>query len=205
MGGDRRRTVRDSTDGRWRWDGQQWVVAGESSARRRVRWPWLLAAALVVLVTVAGVLLALTQQPDDLDTSASGANSAACAPQPCANDRDGWIVTVSDVRYGAASGNRFEVPDDGTVYVTLSVTFTNRLAGQSRAIPASFTLLDGAGVRHAAISISSCQLWDPADLPAGGTLGPRCLAFEATAGRPGGLDLIWTPTPGGDGHDIHLS
>jgi hypothetical protein len=191
----------DSADDRWRWDGRQWVLAGQVRARRRRRWPWLVAAGLVVVVAAAAVLVTQLQAAPD---AGSLSPSDACSPQPCANDGDGWIVTVSDLSYGAQSGNRYEAPAAGSVYVTMSITFTNQTSGPRRAIPGSFVLLDGAGVRHPVISIGTCQLWEPLDVAAGATLGPRCLAFEATAGRPTGLDLTWTPTPGGDDQEIEL-
>ena len=91
------------------------------------------------------------------------------------------------------------------MFVTLNVTFTNRLAREQHANPFNFVLLDGTGVKHKIRYLDSCRAWDAVNLTAGATFGPRCLAFEATAGRPTGLTLVWTPQPMGGDYDIRLT
>src|SRR6266571_1360354 len=49
-----------SPDGRWRWDGTQWVPTGQvATTRRPTRWIWWLVggcAVLVIVAVIAGVL-----------------------------------------------------------------------------------------------------------------------------------------------------
>jgi len=129
----------------------------------------------------------------------------SCAPQPCANDSFGWVVTVSDVKYDAPSGNDFEKPETGNVFVTVNVTFTNKTGKEQHASPTEFVLVDGAGVKHVITYMIACPIWDAVNLTPGATLGPRCLAFEGTAGKPTGLTLVWTPTFLGRVYQLKLS
>jgi len=129
----------------------------------------------------------------------------SCAPQPCANDDYGWIVTAGDLRYDVPSGNPFQRPEAGNVFVTVSVTFTNRLATEQNASPFNFVLQDGAGVKHTAVFIDTCPLWGAVNLTRGASYGPKCVAFQATAGRPAGLVLVWTPHFAGGDYDLRLS
>jgi hypothetical protein len=128
-----------------------------------------------------------------------------CSPQPCANDNYGWIVTVSSVKYDAPSGNDYEKPEQGNVYVEMSVTFTNKLNSEQHANPLHFVLLDGAGVKHTVTFTDNCPTWDAVNVTAGGSYGPKCLVFEAVAGKPQGLTLVWTPSGFGGGYNIKLS
>lgn len=195
-----------SPDGRWWWDGARWVPV---LARPR-RWPWVVAvvaAALVVLAVAASAASSsVPRRPVAAPIAAApAARDGSCAPQPCANDNYGWIVSVNDFRYDAPSGSPFEQPENGNVFVTVSVTFTNRLDREEHADPFRFVLLDGAGVKHAVTWFSACPLWAGVNLTTGATLGPRCLGFQASAGRPSGLTLVWTPQLGGGDYDIGLS
>jgi len=90
------------------------------------------------------------------------------------------------------------------VYVTVSVSFTNRLSQEQHADPFRFVLRDGAGVKHAVGWFAACPLWAGVNLTTDATLGPKCLGFQATAGRPSGLVLVWTPQFGGGDYDIAL-
>jgi hypothetical protein len=112
---------------------------------------------------------------------------------------------VNGFRYDAPSGSPFERPEAGNVYVTVAVSFTNRLSQEQHADPFRFVLQDGAGVKHVVSWFSSCPLWAGVNLTSGATLGPKCLGFQAAADRPSGLVLVWTPQPGGGDYDIPLS
>lgn len=195
-----------SPDGRWWWNGSQWVPA---PARPR-RWPWVvaLAAAALLVIVVAAAAASSSAPRRAVAAPIAGApivRDGSCAPQPCANDNYGWIMNVNGFRYDVPGGSPFERPEPGNVYVTVSVTFTNRLDREEHADPFRFVLLDGAGVKHAVSWFMSCPLWAGVNLTTGGTLGPKCLGFQATAGRPDGLALVWTPQLGGGDYQIPLS
>ena len=198
------------------------------------RWPWLAGgvAALVVLVGVCmaallvlmGVCVAavanstgsrLRSATVSTTPTQVAANTAtptpapsrqgSCSPEPCANDNYGWIVRVSDVRYEAPSGNRFENPEGGNVFVTMNVTFTNELDQEQQANSLQFVLVDGAGIKHMVAFSGPCESWQAVNVTRGATLGPKCLAFQATAGKPNGLVMVWTPSFVGGGYQIKLS
>ncbi len=226
-----------SPDGRYWWDGHQWVPVqqpaggppGTTPPRRRRRWPWVVGIGTVVLVVLLGVCTAavgLTSGSKKQQASTAGAQAVAkstptastapkattaparngsCSPQPCANDNYGWIVTINDLKYDAPSGNQFESPEAGNVYVTITVTFTNKTSQEQHANPTEFVLQDGAGIKHTITIVDACPAWQPVNLTSGATLGPKCLAFEATAGKPAGLTLVWTPSGFGGGYNIKLS
>jgi hypothetical protein len=133
--------------------------------------------------------------------------AGSCSPQPCANDNYGWILTVSNVKYDARSANEFEKPEQGNVFVTMIVTFTNKRDQEQHANPTTFVLLDGSGVKHSwkPMISGNCQTWDPVNVTPGATFGPRCLSFEASAATPAGLVLLWTPTLAGGDYKLKLS
>jgi hypothetical protein len=215
-----------SPDGRWWWDGGRWVAA-PPPARPRRRWPWIAggAAALVVLLGLCSMAAgggARSQTPAAAQAAAqpgqaqpghaqpaaptAAARDGSCAPHPCANDDYGFIVTVSGVQYDASSGNDFQRPEAGNVYVTMTVAIVNHTAKERHADPTQFVLLDGAGVKHKVVFfLQSCRTWDGVNLTAGATLDQKCLAFEATAARPAGLTLVWTPVFLGGDYDIRLT
>ena len=199
--------------------------------RRPGRGPWLwigLAGGLVVLMGVCTVAVAnlgasgrtsvrppaapaveqvtaaATTRPTAPPTPAP-ARDGSCSPQPCANDNYGWIVTVSDVKYDVPSGNDFEKPEAGNVYVTMNVSFTNKTSQEQHANPVTFVLLDGAGVKHEIGFMSACEPWEPVNLTPGASLGPKCLVFQATAAKPTGLTLVWTPSLIGGSYQMKLS
>jgi hypothetical protein len=202
-----------SPDGRWWWDGLRWVPTQQARIRQRP-WPWVVAAVAAALVALAVIASAASRGAPPRVAAAPAAPAAraapavrdgSCAPQPCANDNYGWIVNVNGLRYDAASGSAFERPETGNVYVTVSVTFTNRLDREEHANPFNFVLRDGAGVKHAVSWFTSCPLWAGVNLTKGATLGPKCLGFQAAAGQPSGLVLVWTPQFGGGDYPIGLS
>jgi hypothetical protein len=138
-------------------------------------------------------------------TAAAPGRDGSCSPQPCANDNYGWIVTVSNVRYDAQA-SEFEKPEAGNVFVMVDVTFTNKLDQEQHANPTEFVLADGAGIKHTWRPLAEgCATWEPVNLTKGATLGPKCLSFEATAGKPSPLVLVWTPSGFGGGYSIKLS
>jgi hypothetical protein len=204
-----------SPDGRWWWDGLRWVPAPQARIRQRP-WPWIVAAIAAALVALAVIASAASRGASPRAAAAPAlaapaaqaapaARDGSCAPQPCANDGYGWIVSVNGLRYDAAGGTTWEHPESGNVYVTVSVTFTNRLDKEQHANPFNFVLEDGAGVKHAVSWFTSCPLWAGVNLTSGASLGPKCLGFQATAGRPSGLVLVWTPQFGGGDYQIGLS
>ena len=131
--------------------------------------------------------------------------AGSCSPEPCANDNYGWTVTVSDVRYDVPSRDKFENPEAGNVFVTMNVTFTNQLDQEQHANSLQFVLVDGAGVKHMVAYPGPCASWQAVNVTRGATFGPKCLAFQATAGEPNGLVLVWTPSFVGGGYQIKLS
>jgi hypothetical protein len=138
-------------------------------------------------------------------TAAPAARDGSCAPQPCANDNYGWIVNITNLRYGA-QGGQFENPEAGNVFVFVDVTFTNKLDQERHANPLEFVLLDGAGVKHTwRPLLDACPTWGAVNLTKGATFGPKCMSFEAAAGKPSGLALTWTPSVVGGGYNIKLS
>jgi hypothetical protein len=214
-----------SPDGNWWWDGQRWVPArpvdpryrwdGSVSRRRRRSWPWLLAGAMALLLVLGVWAGAAGGQASRSRAGVAGGGSAAapaadaaqrtCAPQPCASDDAGLSVSASDVQYDAAPGRPFDHPEPGNVLVTVSVTFANAASAEQHADPFNFVLQDGGGVKHPVRWTTFCPLWTGVNVTAGASYGPKCLAFEAVAGRPQPLTLVWTPALFGQDHPIRLS
>jgi hypothetical protein len=214
-----------SPDGNWWWDGQRWVPAGPVDPRyrwdgggfrrRRRSWPWLLAGAMALLLVFGVWAGAAGGQASRSRAGVAGHGAAAapaadaaqrtCAPQPCASDDAGLSVSASDVRYDAAPGRPFDRPEESNVLVTVSVTFTSSASAERHADPFSFVLQDGGGVKHPVRSTTFCPLWTGVNVTAGASYGPKCLAFEAVAGRPQPLTLVWTPALFGQDHPIRLS
>jgi hypothetical protein len=224
-----------SPDGRYRWDGQQWIPNDSpppgsptmpATPGKRRRWPWVVAVTAVLFVGVCSAAVAASGGTKSTSTAkatatpahataaapaaaakaaAPAARDGSCSPQPCANDNYGWIVAVSSFKYDAASGNQFETPEAGNVYVTLEVTFTNKLSREQNANPSNFVLLDGAGIKHTVTFMSTCPLWSPVNLTTNATLGPKCLAFEAAAAKSSGLSLVWTPSLVGGDYNMKLN
>ena len=168
-------------------------------------WGWVVLGAAVLIAGAAGFDAAGSGSHTAAPTTTSTSTRDGSCPQPCANDNYGWIVSISNVRYDA-QGSEFEKPEAGNVFVFLDLTFTNKLDGEQHANPTSFVLMDGAGVKHTwRPMLGVCPMWDPVNLTKGATLGPKCMAFEAAAGRPTGLVLVWTPSGLGGSYSIRLS
>jgi hypothetical protein len=208
-----------SPDGRSWWDGTSWhpvelgAVPAPGPARKRRRWPWVaaIAGALLVLgVCTAALSSSSSSSKQSAGTGASRAGSGPAAPpacvQPCAN-ANGWIVQTANLKYDAPSGNQFVQPEAGNVYVTVDVTFINKTSQEQHANPFEFVLRDPSGVKHSVDFLASaCETWSAVNLTTGASLGPKCLAFQAAAGKPAGLKLVWTPHFfGGGDHEINLS
>ncbi len=117
---------------------------------------------------------------------------APACQQPCAV-HNGVVVTVTNVVYGASSGNEFETPEAGNVYVTMNVDMKNNGDQEANFNPTSFVLLDGKGIKHTVTFTDSCPVFDAVNLTKGADSGPKCIAFEASANAPHGLTLVWTP------------
>ena len=101
----------------------------------------------------------------------------------------------------------FVQPEAGNVFVTVDVAFLNKTSQEQHANPLEFVLRDATGVKHSVeFSMSACETWSAVNLTSGASLGPKCLAFQAAAGKPAGLKLVWSPRlfAGGD-HEIGLS
>lgn len=195
-----------SPDGKHYWDGSAWRPVAGAPADRPRRWPWFVATAVVL-----GVLLAVCTAAASVSSGVGRpATQAARSPAPAAcvaqcASVSGWTVTVANLRYGVASTNPFQRPEAGNVFVTLDVSFVNHSDREQHANALEFVLQDGAGVKHAVTLLDACPGWSPVNLTPGATFGPRCLAYQATAGRPGGLTLVWTPGLFAGDHPIQLT
>jgi hypothetical protein len=209
-----------SSDRRSFWNGAAWRPVEEPSPgppypgtawpapRPARRWPWVAGAAALVLVL--GVCAAAAAGGGSRNAgvrTATRPDRAAAAPAcaaPCAGV-DGWTVHAANLRYDTSARRSFEVPEAGNVLVTVEVTFTNHTGSERNANPFQFVLRDGAGVKHTVRWIGACPLWSGVNLTAGASYGPKCLAFEAAAGHPAGLVLVWTPNLLGPDHEMPLS
>jgi hypothetical protein len=136
--------------------------------------------------------------------SAPASSVGACPPSSCADD-NGWIVRVGNVRYDIQSGNEFQKPQAGHVYLALDVTFTNKPKQERLAPPLDFVLIDGSGHEQQITFIDTCAAWSREYVAPGASYGPKCLAFEAVAGKPSGLVLVWTPNEGSRVYKIKVT
>jgi len=190
-------------------------VAGEEDRAAHRRWPGrvrlgvlggllVLGAALLGACGGSSAQSAQTTAQSQSSPPASAAKSPAppqkpaqkaAAPacqQPCAV-HNGVVVTVTNVVYGASSGNEFETPEAGNVYVTLNVDMKNNADQEANFNPTDFVLLDGKGIKHTVTITDNCPGFDAVSLTKGADSGPKCIAFEASANAPHGLTLVWTP------------
>lgn len=89
----------------------------------------------------------------------------------------------------------------------MSVTFANHTRSEQHANASAFVLQDSAGIKRMWRPLigGACPSWDAVNLTAGATFGPRCLSFEAAAGHPAGLTLIWSSGLFSGDHAIRLS
>lgn len=205
-----------SPDRQWWWDGTRWMPASQAPqqpvpppSRRARRWPWIVGGT-VALLFVFSVCVAAIANSSSPKPAANRTQTAAPAPappaciDPCAN-AGGWIVEASNLRYGAKPGNQFQKPEAGNVYVFVDVTFRNQTGSEKHANSAEFVLQDANGIKHAIVFVDACAVWQPVNLTAGATLGPKCLAFQAAANKPNGLTLVWTPGLFSGDHPMKLS
>jgi Domain of unknown function (DUF4352) len=176
------------------------AVASNSGSSKPTATPVATAKPAVAAATAKPAVAAATAKP-----AAAPARDGSCSPQPCANDNYGWIVNVSSLVYGAASSNEFIQPEAGNVYVTMNVTFTNKTGSSQTANPYLFKLTDGAGVSHNITFNADCPSWSQVDIAAGSAYGPKCMVFEAVAGKPTGMTLDWTPSGLGGDYKIKVS
>jgi hypothetical protein len=102
------------------------------------------------------------------------------------------MAQISDVKFDASSGNEFETPESGNVFVTMDVTFVNKASDSKNASPFDFKL-KSAGVEHELEFMGPCETWSPVDVDGGASYGPKCLAFQASAKQSTGLVLVWQP------------
>jgi hypothetical protein len=153
--------------------------------------------AVIIALVVAGVLAGGRY----LGALSPPVTGSGCT-QPCAN-QSGWIVEVTKFVYGAKSEDA--TPEPGNVYVTMDVTFTNKSSREQHANPATFVLQDGKGVKRSLEFMGPCPAWSPVNVTPGGSFGPKCLTFQAAAGKPGGIALVWTPNFLGSNYSIRLS
>jgi Domain of unknown function (DUF4352) len=191
-----------SPDRRSYWNGTEWWPVAPASRGRR--WPWLAGGAAALVVLLGLCTIALASGGSRAARARPPASAASTCAQPCA-EADGWAVQAANLRYDASSGSPFRKPEAGNVFVAVDVTFLNHTAAEKHVNPFDFVLRDGAGVKHPVTWLDTCPLWTAVNLTAGATYGPKCLAFEAAAGRPAGLTLVWTPRALAGDHDIALS
>ena len=114
----------------------------------------------------------------------------ACA-KPCA-DAGGWIAELSNLRFDVSSADDFTTPEPDNMFVTVYVTFVNKSKGTESADPFDFKLRS-AGVEHDVDFMGPCDTWSSVGVTPGASYGPKCLAFQATAGNRTGLVVVWKP------------
>lgn len=226
-----------SPDGRWRWDGKNWVPntvppkrpehpKGLSRKQKFGIFAGIVIGLIVAIsiITSAGNGGSSSQTPQaKSEAKSSPAATATHAPaipaatpkatpkpatpapptcqQPCAV-ASGVTTTVSDVNYGADSG--FMKPEAGNTFVTMNVTMTDANQSEAHFNPFNFVLLDGSGIKHTATFTDSCPMFEAVNLTKGAS-ATKCIAFEAAAGKPNGLTLVWSPDLFGGDHNIKLS
>jgi Domain of unknown function (DUF4352) len=181
-----------SADGAWRWTGSQWVPntppppsaapPHSSGGRRRARGAFVVLGVVTALIVVVAVIATATSGGKSGSTASRGstatshtatAPSQAACTQPCAT-ADGATVTVSQVQYGASSGNEFEAPEPGNVYVTMQVDLRNSGDREANLNAYNFVLRDGRGIKHTTSwLINSCPGFDPVNITKGADSGRR--------------------------------
>lgn len=212
-----------SPDGRWKWDRQRPQRRQSSTPQpaggpqppggfrpQPLIIPCAIGAALIALVAIAAAGCAGGNKPAAGTTTSPATGVAAAAPrptpkataqpangpacqQPCAAI-NGVTVTVSDVKYGADSGNPYLQPQAGNVYVTMNVDMRNDNPTAANLNASNFALQDAKGVKHFIAFSTACPSWPAINLTKGADSGPKCLVFQAAANAPSPLTLIWTPT-----------
>lgn len=148
---------------------------------------YLIAAAAII------VLMVSLRGWSSASVSPTASKSTTCSPQPCTSTDSGWSVAAANLQYDASSGNEYTSAVAGSVFVQVEVTFSNRTGRDQRANRQDFVLQDATGLKHQAASTKTCAAWQPIVLTPGRDAGPKCLAFNAAAGHPAGLILMWSP------------
>jgi Domain of unknown function (DUF4352) len=118
------------------------------------------------------------------------------------------VVNGLELDQGAVEGANpaVEKPEAGNAFVAVDVSFTNKVKTEQHANPTEFVLQDGAGIKHQiTFMTTACPVWEAVNVTPGATFGPKCLAFQASAGKPNGLVLVWTPSLVGGGYNMKLS
>jgi len=141
--------------------------------------------------------------PDVLQHPATFPPSATPAPAAMTATFDNVTVEVHDVIYDVSSNNAFFQPERGNVFVTMQVTATNRGSSQYNFNPLNFVLRDAMGIKHSVDFNGPSESWSPVNLTRGASI-TKPLSFQATAGHPSGLILIWTPGFFSGDHPIPL-
>jgi hypothetical protein len=211
-------------DGAWRWDGAQWVPnrpaaappaappQKKSGAGKKLSIGCFSAVGAIALLLIVVVAVSATRGGSGSTTASGATASSTAAPkpsapacqQPCAVD-DGVTLAVSNVQYGASGGD-FDQPQAGTAYVTMQITVKNDGNSEYHLNPFNFVLKDATGVKHTYRPIFSNQAttWEAVNLTRGATQS-ETLSFQAAAGQPTGLTLVWSPHGFGGDKEIKLS
>lgn len=149
--------------------------------------------AVAVILAGCGSTSTNTTSPPPANTSPTTTQKpeASSCKQPCA-DASGWIVEVTNVKYDVPSGNQFIKPESGNVFVTVDVKFINKTKRSHSASTFDFKL-KSAGVERHTEAIGPCEYWSSVNVSAGASYGPKCVSFQAAAGKRAGNVLVWTP------------
>jgi hypothetical protein len=211
-----------SPDGRYWWDGRQWRLTLQpplsaptplATPERSHMGRYMLIASVSALVLLVGILIGVAGASGSSAAKQAGTPGRATAPgkfgapaaqpavAPLTATDDGVTVKISNVRNDASGGST--QPESGNVFVTMDVTFSNVGTREYNANPFTFVLKDGAGIKHAVTSTESTAFWKAVNLTQGSSI-TKSLAFEATANRPAGLVLVWTPHLFAADHNIPL-
>lgn len=191
-----------SPDGRFWWNGHQWVpaatpvyVVGQSHTGRNVAIGCGIAAVVIIGLILASAALFFGAAGTAINHAvAAPSANANCSPQPCA-EKDGFTVTVSSVDRSLQGTGPFVTPSAGDHYVLVNVTATNH-SGQAQSFqPFEFGLIDSTGIKRtvAFIPSSQCDLWSGVQIEPGSSYGPKPLCFEVAGPVNGSLKLAWTP------------
>ena len=199
-----------SPDGRFWWNGAQWVpapgavapapvyVMNQDHTGRNVAIGCGIAAGVVILlfilfwIFVIGTLGA-TSVAIHNSVAAPSANTN-CSPSPCAS-KDGYTLTVGEVQRSVPPDS-FIQPPAGLHYVAVTVTLTNNSTIAEPANEFDFQLIDSTGQTRSPSVIAptaTCPAWSLGTLQPGATSGPKTICFEAAGTTSGALTLEWSP------------
>lgn len=165
---------------------------------------WLRLLTMVAALAMTAVACGSNTNSASTTTTTAGTTTTTTAPtttttaaqactQPCA-EANGLTVELSNFVYNASSGNQFDTPESGNVFVTVNATFINKSNTNQSVSPFDFKLRS-AGVEHSTTLLfgGSCEYWSTVEVTPGASYGPKCLAFEASANQPTGLVVVWKP------------